>query len=70
MLFALCLSSQWPWEMDGQTIPVKKRLFQSLWSGWMGLKESGEFIGFNILVHQGRGYRDQIAGIVANDVNS
>ena len=40
MLLALCLSSQWLWEMDSQTLHVKKRLFQNLWSGWMGLNDS------------------------------
>ncbi len=72
LLFALMLywRPEWSGEMDGQTIHIEKRLFQSLWSGWMGLNESGELPGFNILFHQRGGDRNQSAGIMANDVNS
>ena len=56
--------------MDGQTICIKKRFFQSLWSSWMGLNKSGELPGLNLLSHEGGSDRNQGTGIVANDVNS
>ena len=75
MIFLPCsmpsaLFPEWPWEMDGQTIPIKKRFFQGLWSGWMGLNESGELPGLNLLSYEGGSDRNQGTGIVANDVNS
>src|SRR4030042_4797840 len=56
--------------MGGQTICIKKCFFQSLWSGWMGLNESGELPGLNLPSYEGGSDRNQGTGIVANDVNS